>query len=150
MQFLQSVHLNWLLMCHKKFYFIPKEGLYGGQIPKFLLIGKLYSIFIFDPIMMCFLLLNGLCYVLSVVCQQFPLSFRNNVLFVLMLVSSYWLKTVYILLVWNGVQGELQKGCLETTVRYGSMCKKGLWQCQKYYVAWLADPRYWGPRLQPT
>ena len=37
-----------------------------------------------------------------------------------MLVSSYWLKTV---LFWNGVQGKLQKGWLETTMRYDSMCK---------------------------
>jgi len=29
------------------------------------------------------------------------------------------------------------------------MCKKGLWQCQKYYTTWLEAPRYWGPRLQP-
>ena len=41
-----------------------------------------------------------------------------------MLVSSYWLKTV---LFWNGEQGKLQKGCLETTVLYDSMCKKGVW-----------------------
>jgi hypothetical protein len=45
-----------------------------------------------------------------------------------MLVSSYWHKTV---LFWHGVQGKLQKGCLETTVRYDSMCKKGIWQGEK-------------------
>ena len=45
-----------------------------------------------------------------------------------MLVLSYWLKTV---LFWNGVQGSLQKGCLETTIHYNSM------------------PQWGGPRLQP-
>ena len=89
MQFFQSVRLN-----YNNFYFNSKECLYGGQLPKFLHIGKLHRIFIVHPILMCFLLLlNGLCYVLSVVCQQFPISFRNNVLFVLMLVSSYQLNT---------------------------------------------------------
>jgi hypothetical protein len=122
------------------FYTWPNSEILESYI-EFLFFIQFWCVFSF------LLLLNGLCYVLWVVCQQFPQSFRNNVSFVLIIMSSYWLKTV---LVWNGVQGKLQKGCLETTVRYGSMCKKGLWQCQKYYAAWLEDPKYWGPRLHHT
>ena len=145
MQFLQSVHLDWLLMCHNNFYFISKEGANRGQLPKFLHIGKLYRIFIFHPILMYFLLLNGLCYMPSVVCQQFPISFGNNVLFFFIDVSVKLLTV----LIWNGVQGKLQKGCLETTCTMAA-CARKVYDCQKYYTAWLEASRYWSPRLQPV
>jgi hypothetical protein len=41
---------------------------------------------------------------------------------------------------WNGVQGNVQKGCLKSTMRYSSMCK--------VYDKLTID-RWWGPRLQP-
>ena len=53
-----------------------------------------------------------------------------------MVVSSYLLKTVSF---WNGVQGNLQTGCLETTVRYSSMFKvyDKLTKLAKNYTPWL-------------
>jgi len=63
-----------------------------------------------------------------------------------MLVTSYWLKTV---LFWNGVQGKLQKGCLETTMHNACVRSMTNWQCHKNYTPWLEAPRWWGPRLQP-
>jgi hypothetical protein len=49
------------------------------------------------------------------------------------------------LLFWNGMQGNLEKGCLETTMRYDSMCKKDLWQCHKNYAPWPKAPYIFRP-----
>ena len=65
-----------------------------------------------------------------------------------MLVLSYWLKTV---LFWNGVQGNLQKGWLETAMHYNSMRKvyDNLTMSKKIIHLERNPPKWWGPRLQP-
>lgn len=46
---------------------------------------------------------------------------------------------------------ELLNGYLQSAMRYESMCKKDLWQCQKIlYTLAGGTLRFWGPRLQPT
>jgi hypothetical protein len=54
---------------------------------------------------------------------------------------------------WNGVQGNLQKGCLKSTMRYSSMCKVyDKLTMSKKLCTLIGAPhpnRWWGPRLQP-
>jgi hypothetical protein len=38
---------------------------------------------------------------------------------------------------WNGVQGKLLKGCLDSIIHYDSIRIKVQWQCKKYYAYWL-------------
>jgi len=95
MQFLWSDYINGLLMGHNKNHFISESGLIGAQIP------------------------NGLCRVLSVVCQQIPLS---------TLIFLIWSPT----LIW-GIHG-----CVEMVVGFSTTCAISA------YNHWSCEFESWG------
>jgi hypothetical protein len=48
------------------------------------------------------------------------------------------------------VQGKLLKYCLETTVRYDNIYKKGTWQFQNILHLGRRPPGFWGTMIQPA
>ena len=78
MPFLQNVHLNWLFrnICIFESY----VDFFSSNFDVFFVV-EWTVLRTFSS---------------TFLCQQFPISFRNNVRFVLMLVASYWLKAVLV------------------------------------------------------